>query len=275
MKSVFSILCFSAFLCSLPSFAQNKSRISFGPEAALAVNILPETSLGSNAALGGTFGIKANYALKKGFSISTGIYYSEKSMHYSSSYTTPTPSLNTVLNILASTQNLPFDPSKAFNTDSKVSIDGQINEHFIEIPVLCKYQHEGISIFAGPYIGFLGGAKNKQVKETTVPFVETVNFQEIAGGGIGGFLISSLAPPAYKREESVSHSTTDLNKYDFGVTAGIGYEFEHLNFNLSYSQGFLDYRQNRGDASKAVFKTLRFSVAYILHPRKREAIIIQ
>ena len=195
------LLCFFSYT----SFAQ--SRIRLGPEVALAVNFYPKTDLGSNALLSSHVGIKTTYALKNHFSISTGIFFTQKKIQYTKSYTEPTPSLNNVLTLLASSQNFSFDPNKALNTDSKITINGLATAQFIEIPVLYSYEREGVVFSSGPYLGILASVKDKQIKETTIPFVETVNYSEIAGG-TGGALLTLLSPKAYSKEETTARSTS-------------------------------------------------------------------
>ncbi len=254
---------------SLNSFSQHK--ISFGPDIALQVNFAEKSAFGNpNILMGSRFGVNGKYALNEHFSLSTGIYYAQKNVQYYSSYSQSTPSLQTVLDLISSAQgSSSFDISKSLDTDSKVVVNGLVTEKFFEIPLLCNYQTHGIVLFAGPYIGFLSKVKDKEIKETTIPFRETVNYSAIAGSTVGA-IMNRLSPAAYTKTTTTSHEKNAFNKYDFGLTAGVGYQFKNLNFNVSYSQGFLDYREDRADNKKVVFRTLRFSVAYQFHRTIRQ-----
>jgi|GEM_PF-3880341 len=265
--TVFFILV--GFLSSLTSIAQ--SRLAIGPEIALGLNFYPQTDLGTDVLLSGNGGLKSTYALSKKISISTGIYYVEKKTQYTSTYSEPTPSLNSILTLLGSLQSLPFDPQKAFNTNANVKVNGMTTAHFIEVPLLFNYQQEGVVLFAGPYIGFLASIQDKQIKETSIPFVESLNYNELVEG-IGGNILSLLSPPAYKKVESTTTEKSRFNKYDAGLTAGIGYQFKHVHLQVSYSHGFLDYRDHAtASGDKVTFKTLRFSIAYLFHRKNKKS----
>jgi hypothetical protein len=260
-----------ALLSSNKASAQNKSRFRVGPEVALGISLYPKTPLGSSALLGSHIGIKTTYRIGRHFSIYGSISYTQKKLQYVNTYTEITPSLNSILSLLGNVQNLPFDPVKAFNTDSKITVNGLTTAQFIEIPILCSYNYEGVVLFAGPYIGFLSSIKDKQIKETSIPFVETLNYKEIAGG-FAGSLLTSLSPPAYSKVETTSTATANYNKIDFGFSVGLGYQFKNANLNVSYTHGLLDYRKTTPEAEKKVsYKTLRFSIVYLFEfKRKRE-----
>lgn len=262
-----TLLLFIGLSCSITSWAQ--APFSFGPELGMAVNFYPKTGLANNTLLTSHVGIKSIVALPKNFSIQTGIYYSTKKLQYQASYTEPTPSLNSLLSLLGSIQELPFEPSLAFNTNANITENGFVTAHFIEIPVLCQYNYKGITIAAGPHIGFLSRVNDIKTKETRIPFVETVNYTEIAGG-LGGAILSTLSPDAYTKVETTSTSKSNFNSIDFGFTAGIGYQFEHVALHMNYVHGLLDYRNNPGNAEKVSFKSLRFSISYLFHTKKKK-----
>ncbi len=268
MKRYWLYLFFICIEICCTSLSQAQSKFSFGPELGLAVNFYAKTGLANNTLLSSHLGIKSSYALSKNFSIQTGIYYSTKKLQYQSSYNEPTPSLNTLLSLLSSIEELPFDPSLAFNTNANVTVNGMVTAHFIEIPVLGKYQYKGIAIFAGPHIGFLSTVKDVQIKESRIPFVETINYNELAGG-LGGAILSSLSPDAYTKVETTSTSKNNFNKYDLGFTAGLGYEFKHVTLNMAYVHGLLDYREHSTHTEKVSFKSLRFSISYLFHTQKK------
>lgn len=255
---------------SISAFAQRK--ITVGPDVNMNIMILPKNDLSNTILLSPRFGVKGEFYFNPKFSIGTGFYYTERKVQYHSEYSEPTPSLNAILSLLNNIPNMPFDVSKALNTDSKVVSNGMISEHFIEIPLIASYHIDGITLFGGGYVDFLTGVTNKQVKETTIPFVETVDYKEIAGSTLGTVL-SRLSPPAYSKEITTTHDKKGLNTTDFGITAGVGYQFKNLNFNVSYAQGFKDYRIDKGDNPKEVSRVVRLSVAYTFNFKIKSSMV--
>lgn len=244
---------------SMSAFAQRK--ITVGPDVNMNIMILPKNDFSNTILLSPRFGVKGEFYFNPKFSLGTGFYYTERKFQYHSEYTEPTPSLNAILSLLDNIPDMPFDISNALNTDSKVVANGVISEHLIEIPLIASYHIDGITLFGGGYVGFLTSVKNKQVLETTIPFVETVDYKEIAGATLGTIL-SRLSPQAYSKDITTTHDKKGFNTSDLGLTAGVGYQFKNLNFNVSYAQGFKDYRIDKGDNPKEVSRVVRLSVAY-------------
>lgn len=91
--------------------------------------------------------------------------------------------------------------------DGEYNYDQKIN--YLEIPVLAKYKsNKGFSIFAGPFVSFLLSAKGEAVIEANV----NTNYF--------GFPVN--APQEFTQD---GLETDNFNEVDFGIAAGLGYEF--------------------------------------------------
>lgn len=94
----------------------------------------------------------------------------------------------------------------------------QLQLNYLELPLLLKAHVGGLELFAGPQISYL------------------LNGDMKASAGALGFNILSYKLPV----------TSQFNKWDAGVTAGIGYKFNNgINLQASY-----DYGLSKVDANK-------------------------
>lgn len=86
----------------------------------------------------------------------------------------------------------------------------QLNTSYIDIPVLAKAGFNGFQVFAGPQVSYLAGASLR----TTA-------------GALGFNLI-----------DEKMDATNQLNRWDVGLTGGIGYQFANgFNVSASYDHG--------------------------------------
>ncbi|MGZ5190889.1 MAG: porin family protein [Flavisolibacter sp.] len=95
----------------------------------------------------------------------------------------------------------------------------KLNSHYIDLPVLLKVNIDGFQIFAGPQVSYLAKADLR----TTA--------------GVLGFNLLNKTLDA----------TDQFNRWDAGVTGGIGYELSNgVNFTASYDHGLskVDANQN-------------------------------
>ncbi|MBS1738669.1 MAG: PorT family protein [Bacteroidetes bacterium] len=95
-----------------------------------------------------------------------------------------------------------------------------LQTNYIDVPVLLKAKLEGLQVFAGPQISYLTNASLK----TTA----------------GVFGVNLL--------NKTIDATSQFNKWDAGVTIGLGYEFT----NGLYISGSYDYGLQKIDASKSL-----------------------
>ncbi|MEO6490134.1 MAG: porin family protein [Ferruginibacter sp.] len=101
-----------------------------------------------------------------------------------------------------------------------VNAKAQLQLNYLELPLLLKANMGGLQIFAGPQISYLMNADLK------------------ASAGALGFNVFSTKIPV----------GSQFNKWDAGVTSGIGYQFNNgLNIMASY-----DYGLSKVDANKNV-----------------------
>lgn len=95
-----------------------------------------------------------------------------------------------------------------------------LQTNYIDVPVLLKAKLEGLQVFAGPQISYLTNASLK----TTA-------------GVLGVNLLNKTID-----------ATSQFNRWDAGVTIGLGYEFT----NGMYISGSYDYGLQKIDASKSL-----------------------
>lgn len=103
-----------------------------------------------------------------------------------------------------------------------------LTSHYIDMPVLLKGNFNGFEVFAGPQVSYLAKADLK----TTA--------------GVLGFNL-------YK---NTFDATEQLNRWDAGITGGVGYQFSNgVNISASYDHGLMkaDANQNM-DAYNRSFK---------------------
>ncbi len=114
-------------------------------------------------------------------------------------------------------------------------------------------------MYLGPYFGYLLTANRQEETRTQIPLLNVIDISQIDSTG----LISAFLPPADETTTNSASGTRGLNKMDIGFNVGIGYEMNDLHFNLMYSQGLLDYRDNQGNNDKSPLNTFRFSIVYL------------
>jgi hypothetical protein len=101
-----------------------------------------------------------------------------------------------------------------------VNAHAHLTEHYIDMPVLLKGTINGFQVFAGPQISYLANA----------------NFKTTAG---------ILGINLLNKNIDV---TDQMNRWDAGVTAGIGYQFANgVNITAAYDHGL-----SRVDANKSL-----------------------
>ena len=95
----------------------------------------------------------------------------------------------------------------------------KLTSHYIDVPLLLKLNFNGLQVFAGPQVSYLAKADLK----TTA--------------GVLGFNVLNKTMDA----------TDQFNRWDAGVTGGIGYQFANgVNISASYDHGLskVDANQN-------------------------------
>lgn len=273
MRKIITIL---TLLIPLVGFSQ---KVSLAPEIGLNIIPMAGSDIGQNYQFGYHFGGHLKYHFSNKFKLSTGIFLTQKKKEYSSSTTSSAFTLfDDLLNGfgggfgggiggLDSALNIP-----GLNTNMTESVRGVSSELFIEIPILANYKVKNVNFYLGPYAGLLISANRKEELTTDIPLLDVIDLDLILDqSGLGGFggVISSFLPSS-GTESSERSGTTGLRTFDFGINAGIGYEMNNLHFNLMYSHGLLDYRDddNKGGSTETL-KLFRISIAYFFDLSKQ------
>lgn len=142
--------------------------------------------------------------------------------------------------ILYSTQGYAIGKQQEVPILGKVDIKSVTKFDYLNIPIMLKFfPIEGLSLEAGPQIGFLVNAKLKtSVNDET----KTIDFEDV---------VKSIAvgTDAYK-----------LNKFDYGVNFGLGYKISSLSLGIRYNLGLADIMK-RPDLDKDSSKNGNFQIS--------------
>lgn len=104
----------------------------------------------------------------------------------------------------------------------------RLNSQYIDVPVVLKANLNGFQVFAGPQVSYLTKA------------------DLATSGGVLGFNVLN----------SKSDATSQFNRWDAGITAGIGYQFSNgLNIMAAYDHGLSKVDANKNfDSYNRSFK---------------------
>jgi len=250
-------------------------KISIGPEVGTNLIPLAGNEISQSYNLGFHFGANIKYNISKSFKLSSGIYFSQKKQDFSFS---TTGSLNDLLNSVSDLGGIlgigGVNPLGLITTIPGINLNtientnGIVSSTFIEIPVLANYKFNNFNLYLGPYGSFLLSASTTESSVTEIPILDAIDVSTL---GIDPTLLNFFLPNT-DPVISKTNNTDGLTRLDIGANIGIGYEVNNLNFNLFYSQGFLDYRTNRSDADFSSYQNIRFSVAYLFDLKPKRAI---
>ena len=265
----YTITCVIALFIITTGFSQ---KISLGPEVGLNIIPIENTEIGYNHQLGYHFGGHFKYHFSDKWKLSSGLFITQKKKGYSSSST------GSVLDLIddllggfggfgggVDTTGLDSALSiPGLNLNTYENIKGVSSEIFIEIPILANYKIKNFNMYLGPYAGILISASRKEEITTDIPLLDAIDLESL---GLGGF--TSFFLPKSGTETSTKSGTDGLRIVDFGINAGIGYEMNNLHFNLMYSHGLLDYRDDKKGESTETLRLYRFSVVYLFDISKK------
>lgn len=195
MKKQFLLLAITTL--SLGAFAQTSPKV--GVEAGLAsysvrgeaadnLNNLIDFADGmltTNSRTGFYAGVNTSIPLSKSVSVQPGLYYTQKGYEVRGDF---------------AIKGLEFLGANA---------KAQLQNDYIDIPVLIKANLDGLQIFGGPQISYLASSKLK------------IN-------------ASALGFDVFKR---TMDSKEQFNQWDMGLVGGLGYEFKNFNISASYNYG--------------------------------------
>jgi hypothetical protein len=115
-------------------------------------------------------------------------------------------------------------------------IGGDLRLHYMELPLLLKVQKGGLFAEAGPYAGYL--------LDTGTDFEVTPGF--------------GIAP-----EQPLSYASDNINRFDYGYTAGLGIMLDNGFFmNFRYTGGLRSFSKELDQKNSDI----RLSVGFLLAP---------
>ncbi|MBX2959693.1 MAG: outer membrane beta-barrel protein [Flavobacteriales bacterium] len=218
-------------------------KISLGPEIGLNLFKIEDTNLGSNYQLGYFFGMGINNKFSDNFSLSSGIFLSQKKKQYSFIDTTKTPDPFASLLPIFTGGGIP-----GANVSSEASVytttNIRLSELYLQIPVLANLTFSNFSFFSGPYVSFLVSVKQNIVKTTESTATDISTFLPDEYNAFSSFL-----QPNKNNEPTItsSNSKDGLTSFDIGVTSGLGYKFNNLRLNACFSYGFMDFQKEKNN----------------------------
>ncbi|WP_430613670.1 porin family protein [Flavobacterium sp. JP2137] len=216
-KTIFSLMAFAAFTSA--TYAQTPD-IKIGAKAGVNFANVTDGDMKTGFHVGGLVEIFIN----EKFSVQPELLYSTQGSKTSSSYSVNMPSI-------------PGFPSIGGNFDSK----SELKLDYINVPIMAKYYViEGLSVQAGPQIGFL-------IKG------------EMSGSGSSS---SDIIPGTSSSLEVDGNIKSQLNSVDFGLNFGVGYElpmgvFADARYNLGLNK--VPKEKELGDYKNSV---IQISVGY-------------
>lgn len=259
MKRISLLICLLSFLSIT---LLNAQKISLGPELGLSIIPTEKTDIGNNYQLGYFFGAQVKYQLNEKLSLKSGLFLSQKKKQYSSIDTTivADPIGGLLGGFGGQTGGIPGiggdDEAEEYKTTT-----GIVTELYLQFPVLANYEIAKINVFAGPYVGLLLSAQRKEQYKTESTATDVSSFLPSGFGALG-----NLFQPANNEPSNATINSKDgLSSIDLGLTAGIGYRIDKLNFNVYYSYGFLDYRKDKTDNELETHHLTTFSITYLFN----------
>jgi hypothetical protein len=180
-KLLLSALAVCAF-----SFSNAQEKITFGAKAGLNLATLTGDVENADMKAGIHFGGMAEISINDKFSVQPELLFSTQGAKYEDSY------------------NDGFETGK---------IEGKEKLTYINLPIIAKYYvTEGLSLEAGPQIGFLVSAEQEY----------DATYREISSG--------------LEYSDSGENDIEDTNAIDFGLNFGLGYKLDSgLNFSARYN----------------------------------------
>lgn len=262
------ILIFFLFVTSIV-FAQN---VNFGVELGANLNPMEENEMGQDFRIGAYSGLNSQIQIKNNFHFTTGLAISQKSKYRErESITSLTDDLENFIRLLSGFGgggfNINIDSitdALGVNTDIiKVKKIHSTITH-LQVPLLATYQYKKVQLHLGGYGSFMLSANNRITEEQNVPFLQALDITQFDSTGIASFLLP-------KKEDVKTYQNNDksyFGSFDAGAIVGLSYFVDRLNFGIYYSYGLIDYRFIPDVNNKENYKSLRFSLSYLINIKK-------
>ncbi len=241
---LFIILIFSGIL--------NAQTMSVGPEFGMNLIRVEKQDIGDDYQPGWYGGAIYDYKIFDWFSIRPGITYSQSRQAYNYADTTLAPFLSTFID------SSMVPPGLDLNTYTTAY--GRRSLHYLQIPIQANFSWKNIQLSVGGYFGFLLGARQRELIIEETPIMSILDIESIDSTGF----ISSFLPAAYEESTSNTTGTDGLRIFDYGLKAGLGYQFDRVGMRASYSFGLSDYRSPK---SSPIVRNQYFQLSvYYLFP---------
>ena len=222
--------------------------------------------------LGLNSGITAAYKVNKWLSVKTELSFSQKGQGYV--YSEKTSLLKTFNDLIGTVIDTSTLGSIAGYVDDNVNSNykGYNKVGYLEIPVMAAFTCEKFTVSAGPYVGYVVKALNKEQLSQTSPLLDLIS-PAIDSLGFAAALVKGLinnAFPGYKQPVLTESTETNLfEQFNYGFVAQVGYQMErNLYLELRYSQALTNYLvADRGDNIK--LKAITVSLHYSFNLKKQ------
>lgn len=221
----------------------------------LGANLVP-ISLNDVSGTSSKFGLSLGfYAIQKiddHWSWSMGLSGNRRFASYSS---------ENVSDELTGLLNLPIPIPGLSNFDLNVyeETKGLTSFWTLDLPVTCMYSlKSGFFFYGGGYVNYMVSVRNEETVNTHIPVFEFFNPEDL----ITDPLLKSLLPEN-KTEKFSNESTDDLNKLDYGLLAGLGYQSEKWMLKMGYQYGLNDIRSDKMKMEIGNQRAVTISVAYL------------
>lgn len=230
MKKIFTTL-----LIVLVAFGISNAQIKFGPKIGINlanVSISPEDEeLETKMTTLFSVGLLADVGFTENVGLQTGLMYSAKGF-------------------------------KVDEQDDEFDFGLKMNATFnyLELPIHFVYKLNSLQIYAGPYVAYGLGGKNK-VEWTFDDETETDE----------GKFVSKLGEVSFEDFEELEDDESFLNALDYGLNFGLGYELNGILINAGYSLGLgnvMPKYEDDEDEDTMKNGVISISAAYLLGGKK-------
>jgi hypothetical protein len=246
---------FLLFCLVLWAMSEVKSQENWLFSPSLGANLVPI----SESALSG---ITSKFGLSLGFSSMQKIdEHWSWSMGISGNRRFATYTTESVSDELTGLLNLPIPIPGLSNFDLNVykKTSGLTSFWTIDLPITCMYAlKSGFFFYGGGYVNYMVSVKNEETVNTHIPVFEFFNPEDL----ITDPVLRSLLPEN-KTEKYANESTDNLNKFDYGVLAGIGYMSEKWMLKMGYHYGLNDIRSDKMKMDIKNQRAVTLSIAYL------------
>lgn len=227
------------------------SQWSVTPE--LGTNLIPvkKTDLGNEFRLGWHVGANVQYDFNDVFSLSSGVFASQKQQTYSKEEVDQ-------FTLFGIEEQL---DSFGVNRDIITKTEGVVSQFYVEMPLLANYTLNNISFFGGVYVGYSINVRRKEAVNVQTPLMQAFDLSTF-GFDPNNPLISSLLPPKDETTFTESSAAEGLRKLDLGFKVGARYTMDQLSFGFAYQRGLLDYEVLTGKEAVEVHHYGQLTIGY-------------